>query len=207
MVLPGTAERFLGANPWAIGIPAGARAPVVVDISTAVVAEGKVQVALAEGQKLPAGCIVDRNGDPTVEPADYFNGGGLLPLGGLLAGHKGFGLGLAAALVGSLCMIGDDHPSLAGAPVRPGADPRGRVAGVLVIALDPGMFGERQAYEEMVAETLRAVGRAGAGHDTRVPGEPEAAARLVNSATVTLPEATRDELAELAGRFGLTLPG
>jgi uncharacterized oxidoreductase len=207
MVLPGTAERFFGANPWAIGIPVSGAAPVVVDISTAVVAEGKVQVALAEGRKLPPGCIVDRNGSPTEEPTEYFDGGGLLPLGGLLAGHKGFGLGLAAALVGSLCMIGDEQPSLAGASVRPGADPRGRAAGVFVIVVDPGAFGDRQAYEDMVGETLRAIRRtAGAGPAVRVPGEPEAAARLANSATVTLPAATRDELGELAVRFGLALP-
>ena len=57
-------------------------------------------------------------------------------------------------------MIGDDQPSLAGAPVAPGSDPRGRVAGVAVLALDPEPLGGRKAYEDMVAETLRAVHRA-----------------------------------------------
>ena len=72
---------------------------MIVDVSTAVVAEGKVQVALAEGREMPPGCIVDSQGEPTTDPARYFAGGGLIPLGGLVADHKGFGLGLAAALV------------------------------------------------------------------------------------------------------------
>ena len=178
MVLPGTAQRFLGANPWAIGVPVAGEPPMIVDVSTAVVAEGKVQVALAEGREMPPGCIVDSQGEPTTDPARYFAGGGLIPLGGLVADHKGFGLGLAAALIGSLGMIGDDWPSLAGAPVAPGSDPRGRVAGVAVMAVDPEPLGGRKAYEDMVAETLSALHRSGGLVEVQRPGEPEARSRF-----------------------------
>ena len=208
MVLPGTAQRFLGANPWAMGVPVAGGPPMIVDVSTAVVAEGKVQVALAEGRDVPPGCIVDSQGQPTTDPALYFAGGGLLPLGGLAAAHKGFGLGLAAALFGSLSMIGDSEPSLAGAPVAAGADPRGRVAGVVVMAIDPAPLGGRQAYEAMVAETIAAIRRVGGEQaHVQVPGEPEARSRSVNARTLSLPAATRQELQAIADRLGLSLPG
>ena len=66
--------------------------PMIVDVSTAVVAEGKVQVALAEGREMPPGCIVDSEGQPTNDPAKYFAGGGLIPLGGWWLVTKVLGL-------------------------------------------------------------------------------------------------------------------
>lgn len=207
MVLPGTASRFMGANPWAIGLPVFDGPPFVVDVSTAVIAEGKVQVALAEGRHVPPGCIVDKHGQPTEDPVEYFDGGGLLPLGGLLAGHKGFGLGLAAALLGSLATIDDEAVSMAGAPVRQGSDPRGRTAGVLVIVVDPAAFGDAQHYARGVAETLGALRREpGYGKTVVVPGEPEARARLASGQYLLLPTATRDDLEQLAIKYDLEFP-
>jgi uncharacterized oxidoreductase len=207
MVLPGTSIRFLGGNPWAVGLPTSGGVPVLVDVSTAVVAEGKVQVALARGERLPEGCIVDSHGRPATDPRDYFNGGGLLPLGGAVAGHKGFGLGLAAALLGGLCAIGDDSLSLAGASAPAGSDPRGRVAGVLVMALDPNFFGDGDEYRHMVNSTVDAVHRAGAGQvQVTVPGEPEAAARRHRADRVPLPAATRQELSAVASSMAVPLP-
>jgi LDH2 family malate/lactate/ureidoglycolate dehydrogenase len=204
MVVPGTARRFFGANPWAFGVPVAGAPPIVVDISTAVIAEGKVQVALAEGKTVAEGCIVDAQGRPTTSPVEYFSGGGLLPLGGTVAGHKGFGLALAAALVGALAMISDPTPSMAGAPFPADGDRRGRAAGVFVVAVDPAAFGDREAYASLAAETVAAVRRAQEGlPHPLVPGDPEVASRARRAAGVPLPEATRQELAAIAERLGI----
>lgn len=203
-VLPGTSTRFLAANPWAIGIPAERMAPVVVDVSTTMLAEGKITVARKNGQSLPPGCIVDADARDCHTPEEYFNGGGLLPLGGHTAGHKGFGLGLAAALIGSLAMIGDPEPTLAGSQIPTGADPRGRAGGIAVIAVNPAALGDGALYAHQVAQTATAVGRAaGDTSHVQVPGAPEAAARRRQAHGIRLADATHNALEELGAHLGV----
>ena len=91
----GGREGIMGTNPIAIGLPAGARPPMIVDFATTVVAEGKVQVARAKGVDLPPGAIMDKHGRPSVNPNDLYDGGTMLTFGG----HKGFGLALVAAVL------------------------------------------------------------------------------------------------------------
>ena len=103
--------RRLSPNPMAIGLPTGADDPVLLDITTAVVAEGKVRVRLNRGEELPEGCIIDAEGNPSTDPKDYYAGGAILPFGGVV-GHKGYGLGfildiLAGALSGAGCSRAD----------------------------------------------------------------------------------------------------
>ena len=103
--------RRLSPNPMAIGMPTGAADPVLLDITTAVVAEGKVRVRLNRGEELPEGCIIDSEGNPSTDPKDYYAGGAILPFGGVV-GHKGYGLGfildiLAGALSGAGCSRAD----------------------------------------------------------------------------------------------------
>ena len=47
---------------------------VLLDFATTVVAEGKIQVARAKGADLPPGCILDKNGKPSVNPNDFYDG-------------------------------------------------------------------------------------------------------------------------------------
>ena len=88
----------LDTNAIAIGVPTGDEAPFIADFATSVVAEGKVRVALSKNLDLAEGCILDKHGNATVKPADFFDGGWLLPLGG----HKGYALSLITCLLGGL---------------------------------------------------------------------------------------------------------
>lgn len=208
MVLPGTSKRFFGANPWAFGIPALGNDRVLVDVSMAVVAEGKVQVAAARGTEIPRGWIVDARGEPSTQPQDYFEGGGLLPLGGVEFGHKGYGLGLASALVGALAMIDDPTPSLAGATQAATADKRGVSAGVTAIVVDPSAFGSATAYRSQVGETIDAIRRSSGGDGVvTVPGDPEERSRQERASGITIPAATWEELSALGRRYSLSLRG
>jgi LDH2 family malate/lactate/ureidoglycolate dehydrogenase len=138
MVLYGGRRRFFGANPWSIGIPAKDRAPMMFDGSTSTVAEGKVRVAQAKGIHLPPGCIIGPDGSPSTDPSDFYAGGALVPLGGAVAGHKGYGLAMASALISGLAMIDDENPTLIGASVvQDDPDPRGIVAGVFLAVINP----------------------------------------------------------------------
>lgn len=98
-ILPyGGKESQLGTNPIAIGVPTGDDAPFVMDYATSVIAGGKVLVARSKGLQLPEGCIVDKDGNPTTDPAAFGGGGSLLAFGK----HKGYGLSLVTCLLGGL---------------------------------------------------------------------------------------------------------
>jgi ureidoglycolate dehydrogenase (NAD+) len=108
-------------------------------------------------------------------------------------------------------MIDDDAPTLAGASVQQAVDDaRGRVAGVIVLALSPAAFGDTDAYARLVGETLAAAKRVppAAGIDEIVlPGEPERRARARRSVDgVSLADTTWQDLALLADRFAVPLP-
>lgn len=91
---PGGRDAVLGTNPFAYGLPTQQRAPVVFDIATTTVAMQQVRVAAEQGESMPEGLIFDRLGLPTTDPAAFFEGGSLAPLGSPHASHKGFGLAL-----------------------------------------------------------------------------------------------------------------
>jgi LDH2 family malate/lactate/ureidoglycolate dehydrogenase len=77
----GGKSRFLGTNPLAIGIPAGAEPPLLFDASTSVVARGKIIVAAHTGGSIPEGWAVDPDGHPTTDAALALKGA-VLPFGG-----------------------------------------------------------------------------------------------------------------------------
>ncbi|HEY8741602.1 MAG TPA: Ldh family oxidoreductase, partial [Chloroflexota bacterium] len=206
--LYGGRKRFFGANPWSIGVPALEHLPVVFDGSTSAIAEGKVRVARAKGAQLPPGCIVDAEGNPSTDPADFYAGGALVPLGGEVAGHKGYGLSLASALLSGLAMIDDSEPTLIGASsVQDETDTRGRMAGVFLTVIDPALFGNSASYSKMVDETLAAAKRvppAAGTSEILIPGEPEARSRDQRGRSgITLPEATWNDLLAVAERYGV----
>jgi uncharacterized oxidoreductase len=211
MVLFGGREKFFGANPWSIGVPASDRAPMIFDGSTSAVAEGKVRVARAKGIPLPPGCIIDRDGNATTDPNDFYAGGALVPLGGDVAGHKGYGLAMASALLSGLAMIDDPDPTLIGAPILESqGDPRGIMAGVFLTVISPAAFGDADHYQALVGEHLAAAKRvapAGNAGEVLIPGEPEARSRAQRTRDgISLPEATWNELAEVGRRYGVALP-
>jgi len=109
----GGAAPRLATNPISFACP-GPERPVLVDITTSVVAEGKVRIMKNAGKPVPEGWIVDNQGRPTTDPNDLYTSprGAILPFGGLVA-HKGFGLSvmvelLTGALSGAGCSQSQD---------------------------------------------------------------------------------------------------
>jgi uncharacterized oxidoreductase len=206
MPLPGTTTRFLAANPWALGVPT-ADDPVVVDVSTSMLAEGKIAVAAARGELLPAGCVVDAQRRPSRDPGDYFSGGGLLPLGGTVVPHKGFGLALGSALLGALAMVSDPEPTLAGTQRPPGSTGAAELGGVCLVVIDPEGFGGVKDYGELVSRTLTQIRRAETnGAQVTVPGTPERRCRRSQASGIALDEPVLLQLMETGQRFGVTAP-
>lgn len=90
VVAPGGTRPITGSNPLAIGVPSYGRFPFLLDLSMSTVAGGKLLLAREAGEKIPLGWAVDRNGEPTDDPATAF-AGYWLPAGGI----KGLGLSYA----------------------------------------------------------------------------------------------------------------
>lgn len=117
-------------NPIAVGIPTGGD-PIMIDISSSITANGPSQRMMKEGRRAPGIWFVDGEGHGSTDPSVAFTEpkGALLPLGGLDAGHKGFGLGLMIeAMTGGLAGFGRADP------------PEGWGATVFVQVLDPEAF-------------------------------------------------------------------
>ena len=123
---PGARGRVTGSNPLAYAVPTADGRPILLDMATSVVAGGKVAAAHAAGKPIPADWVVDRDGEPTTDPAAFLEGGALRPM----AGHKGYGIALLIETLSGVLTGRSDAP---GPPLdrgRPGpADrPRGGVS-------------------------------------------------------------------------------
>lgn len=98
----GSRERTIGNNPFSYAFPAGKYGKLVYDIAMSHTSDQKVVRMAKEGKPLPVGWIIDRNGVPTTDAAEYEKGGTLMPFGG----YKGYGMAmmvetLAATLSGA----------------------------------------------------------------------------------------------------------
>lgn len=93
----GGIERLLGTNPITIGIPAGKRHPIVLDMATSMVSFGQIQKALGDGKKIPLNWAIDKEGKET-DSAFKALSGALSPIGG----HKGYGLAVIVDMLAAI---------------------------------------------------------------------------------------------------------
>ena len=177
---PGTAPS-LHTNPIAVAVPADG-SPLLLDMATSMVAEGKVHVALAAGTPLPPGSIQDRDGQASTDPADFFAGGSLLPAGG----HKGFGL---AAMIEALAV------AITGAD-RGEPGPRD---GALVLCIDAAAFQPAGLVAGSVQQMCARIRASGRRAEALAPGDPEARSRAASAGRIDADPAVLAELRRLAG--------
>jgi uncharacterized oxidoreductase len=157
----------LSTNPIAFAAPRRDSKPIMVDMTTSVVAEGKVRVAINEGRSVPKGWLIDSAGQPTTDPRAFIADppGAILPLGGIVA-HKGYGLSIVVELLGG---------ALSGEGCAAGA----RLLhsnGVLFTLYNIEHFTERDSYYDELESLLRHIrsSRLAPGFsEILAPGEPE----------------------------------
>jgi len=87
---PGSRGGITGSNPISYAVPAGRHPPLLLDMSTATVAGGKVYAARTRGERIPDTWLIGADGKPTTDPSGYPDVGALQPA----AGHKGYGIAL-----------------------------------------------------------------------------------------------------------------
>ena len=97
----GGRARRLGTNPISIAVPSDLEGTVLLDMATSAVAAGKVSLAINRRESIPATWVIDKDGNPTTNPQDYFDGGAILPVGAD-QGHKGYGLSFMVEVLSGL---------------------------------------------------------------------------------------------------------
>jgi (2R)-3-sulfolactate dehydrogenase (NADP+) len=156
----GGKKALFGTDPVAFAFPRRDADPIVVDLALTTVVRGKIMMAMQQGEKIPEGWALDRDGKPTTDPKEAIERGSLFPIGGA----KGAMLALAFELV---CA------ALTGAAIGPEADsffaeqgnkPR---IGQAFLAIDPGALAGREKYLERVETVVRAML---ADEGVRLPG-------------------------------------
>jgi hydroxycarboxylate dehydrogenase B len=95
----GGREGRISTDPISFACPRNREYPFLVDMATSVVAEGKIRISKNRNEKIPEGWILNKKGQLSDNPEDYYNGGAILPLGGIQGGHKGFALGLVVEIL------------------------------------------------------------------------------------------------------------
>jgi L-lactate dehydrogenase len=151
-------------NPIAAGLPTSGD-PMLIDISTSITSMGYTKQQRDAGRRLPGPWLIDADGHATDDPNALFTDpkGALLPLGGLDAGYKGFGLGLLIeGLTAGLAGFGRADPA------------EGWGATAFVQVLDPEAFGGLAAFKRQMDFLADAAHRSKprpGGERVRLPGE------------------------------------
>ena len=168
----GGRERVLHTNPISIGLPAGEEPPMMFDWATTALSGVKVINAQRRGEPLPPNCIVDKEGNPSIDPNDWFEGGGHLPFGG----HKGYTLMMATEFLGRIFTGSDSYVE------AQRAGPILRHQGVTMIAFRADLFQPLADYGKRAAEMVRrvrAVPPAPGFKEVLAPGDMESRTRAI----------------------------
>ena len=199
---PGGLDARISTNPLGLAVPTGGE-PLVLDLSTSIVANGKVKARLLAGESCPPGWLQDADGNPTTDPALRFceTPGTLLPLGGESHGYKGFGLGLLLDV-----LIG----GLSGGSCPPADPSEIGTNNVLMVLWDPARFagtshllGEADKLIGYVRSTPRKPGV----DQITLPGDRSAATRRERLANgIPLDAGTWTMLCDAAKELGVPIP-
>ena len=196
----GGKERRLGTNPISIAAPSPI-GELVLDMTTSATAEGKLRVSKQKGEMVCEGLIIDGHGNPSCDPNAYYDKpfGSILPLGGAMMGHKGFGL---SVMVDVLCGI------LSGSGVCRTDLPRG-ANGVWLQLIEIERFLPRDEYDRWMAtyvESIKTCPRLPGVDEIYLPGEIELRRRDERTKTgVDVPTETWRQITELAQSLNVSL--
>ena len=194
----GGIEPRLVTDPLAFGIPRSS-GPIVIDMTTTVVAEGKVRIARNRGVETPDGWLLNSRGEPTNDPNDLYSDppGSILPLGGAAAGHKGYALNVALELIAGI-LTGSGYI---------GKDNRLR-NGVLLIVIDVEQFLPLDEFfeesEKFVAH-VKSSPPAEGFDDILMPGEIEAIVTQERTHGIDVEEETWRQIVEWGVKLGISL--
>lgn len=197
---PGTDARVLSTNPLAIGVPTcDGGAPLIVDFASSQVSGSRVREVANAGGQLDPDWLVSQGDQSPADPQAFLRGqAALRPLGGRSAGHKGFGLMVAAEMLAAL----------AGAMMAGERDAPGFSNGALFYFLEASRFVEPAQWGRRCAafrDYLK-------GQNCRLPGSrptaaTDAAVQLAPHTLAAVVELARAAAVDTRGLRGPATPG
>lgn len=197
----GGVKPLLGTNPLAVSLPTGGE-PLTLDMATSAVARGKVTLARKNGQSIPLGWGVDKNGDPTTDPAAVLDGGAMLPVGG----PKGYAISLIIDILCS-CVAG----SCCGQKMGSFYDfSRSQNSGFCFAAIELGKVVDPALWEQRLQPLLSSVTdspRQSGVERIFLPGQPEhEREERAEQEGLVFSNAVETELRGLSEHYGVAFP-
>jgi LDH2 family malate/lactate/ureidoglycolate dehydrogenase len=192
----GGTRPLLTPNPLAAGFPTSGD-PILVDVSTSITTTTLTQTLAREGGRFPEPWVLTADGMPSDDPREVTERGGtIMPLGGALKGHKGYGLALMVELLGQ-------GLSGKGRADTPAPGPLAQSAFLQVI--DPAFFAGAEAFRaqsDHLARACRANPAVDPARPVRVPGDSAARHRRdASTAGVPVADPLWDQLTALLRRL------
>ena len=189
----GAREGRMSTNPISWAAPSS-DGPLVADFSTSSVPEGRVRMWRDTGTPVAPDALADNTGMPSTNPDDLYTNprGVLLPLGGIVHGHKGYALALLVETMATL-MAGDLSAAT--------SDERGNNLSILGIGVDASMTDRVTAS----IAYMKSATPTDPDRPVLVPGEIERR-HATDHHSIRLAEATWTRLVEIADRYSLTVP-
>jgi len=195
----GTARR-LPPNPIAISVPGPNGPAMMLDVTTSILAGGKMEVYKNRNQKVPEGILIDKDGKPVTDPTPFITGEvAMLPLGGPM-GYKGYGLGMMIdAIAGGLSWAGcsSDKPTRGG-------------SGYLALAIKVESFIDVAEYKKEIQRLIDWVKSSPTmpGVDKiRLPGEIEEESKAKREAEgIYIEESTWNDILAAAKEVNVPVP-
>ncbi len=162
----GGRSRRMATNPMAVAFPSGRDEPIVFDMATSAYAEGKFRVMMDGGHSAPEHLLLDKEGRPTTDPADFYDGGSILPVGGK-QGYKGYLLNFMVEVLGGL-LTGGGYVGREEEPIFNNC--------TLMIVLDVERYRKLPEFEQELEGLIGYLKDSPAlpGEEVLYPGEPEA---------------------------------
>lgn len=198
MAYHGARTGGVSTTPISIAMPGGDDGPLLLDMSTGVIAMGKLVQARRTGESLPEGAALDADGHPTTDAKRAVTP---LPIGG----PKGSGLALMVECLTSLVL---GNPIAAEFLEGTALGQRHR-QNCLALAIDIARFGDPCAFAREAARLIRvlkALPRAAGVEEILMPGERgrRTLARRTREG-IPLPAGVVAELEKVAESLGVSM--
>jgi LDH2 family malate/lactate/ureidoglycolate dehydrogenase len=196
----GGSEPLFSPNPFAFAAPTGTE-PILIDMSLSIVAEGYVAKAQREGWLMGSECLKNNKGEPSNNPADYWDQprGSIMPVGGLDHGYKGYGL----------CLWSELMTMALGNFGRADSPPFSEENSVIIQVFDPEVFGSLSMFEKEashLAEQCRQSRVREGDPEVRVPGDRALSLRKKQLAEgVEIDDRIIAEIIPLAAKLGVPM--
>jgi len=152
----GGIDPLFGTNPIGFSFPTTTD-PIVFDMATSAMTWYGLVLASARGEKIPENMAIDKDGNPTLDPAEAMDGC-LLPFD---RGYKGAGIGMVIELLAGP-LVGAAYGQVEGE------------WGALFMAIDPELLVDIDKFKASnsdLVQKIKASRKKNGAHEIRLPGE------------------------------------